>query len=77
MKLVKVKRKISEECLICLEDCLNGYKFSDCTCEQVYHKKCIERWLEVDMICPYCLYEFEELEHSYCCGFISKIIKTR
>ncbi|KAH9529666.1 E3 ubiquitin-protein ligase znrf2 [Dermatophagoides farinae] len=40
------------ECVICLEDMLNGDKIARLPCLCIYHKKCIDAWFNVNRSCP-------------------------
>ena len=47
-------------CIICSHDIdknkiilKNDYK-TDCRCNYSYHKQCIEKWFEYNMVCPLC-----------------------
>nr|XP_027201815.1 E3 ubiquitin-protein ligase ZNRF1-like isoform X2 [Dermatophagoides pteronyssinus] len=40
------------ECVICLEDMLNGEKIARLPCLCIYHKKCIDAWFNVNRSCP-------------------------
>ncbi|KAE8747789.1 hypothetical protein FOCC_FOCC005401 [Frankliniella occidentalis] len=40
------------ECVICLEDLLQGDTIARLPCLCIYHKNCIDRWFEVNRSCP-------------------------
>ncbi|XP_034249851.1 E3 ubiquitin-protein ligase ZNRF1 [Thrips palmi] len=40
------------ECVICLEDLLQGNTIARLPCLCIYHKNCIDRWFEVNRSCP-------------------------
>jgi hypothetical protein len=40
-------------CSICLEDEVHD-NLHKTTCNHVYHKNCIDRWLQTSNTCPYC-----------------------
>jgi len=41
-------------CLICLEDINHNLSVLNCNCPQVYHIKCINKWLNINHCCPHC-----------------------
>ena len=43
--------KSGDTCSICLEACVSGVELE---CHHVFHKKCIEKWLDTKMTCPNC-----------------------
>ena len=44
-----------EECSICYEE--NDKQFVILRCKHVYHKECIDKWLQEHTTCPQCRYE--------------------
>ena len=52
----KVKNK-STECVICLENFVDGEVVMRINCGHCYHKKCIKEWLKHDTRCPTCRYD--------------------
>lgn len=44
-----------EDCPICTEQVVQkGVTIKDCSCKMVYHKECIEKWLQLNNSCPSC-----------------------
>jgi len=43
--------KNGDTCSICLEPCVSGVELE---CKHVFHKKCIEKWLDTNPTCPNC-----------------------
>lgn len=50
-KLIKIDD--NDICSICLEDLKNG-KCVVLSCEHIYHKDCIKKWLKKNETCPNC-----------------------
>ena len=48
-----IKNDDNDICSICLED-LNGEKCVILSCEHIYHKDCIKKWLKKNDSCPNC-----------------------
>jgi len=47
------------ECLICMEKfAYKKYKRILKCCNNIYHKKCIDKWLKKNSTCPTCRYDF-------------------
>ena len=42
------------ECVICLENMINGDEIILTECFHMYHKNCIGDWLKISNICPIC-----------------------
>jgi len=42
------------QCLVCLEDFVDGDDVKTLPCLHIYHQKCVERWLHTDNSCPVC-----------------------
>ena len=42
-----------EECSICFEEIKNN-NFKTLNCGHIFHKNCIDSWLKINPICPYC-----------------------
>lgn len=40
------------ECVICLDDLVEGDRIARLPCLCIYHKTCIDRWFEVNRSCP-------------------------
>jgi len=43
-----------KECIICLDRMCENEKLTLLMCSHIYHKKCIDIWLEKKSICPIC-----------------------
>ncbi|KAK6249946.1 hypothetical protein QUC31_007420 [Theobroma cacao] len=53
--LEKVKVEgFTGQCVICLEEILDGMKACGMPCSHVYHHDCIVSWLEKSNVCPLC-----------------------
>jgi hypothetical protein len=57
-KSEKVKKNdilLTESCLICIENYIEG-QFKRCLpkCKHTFHKKCIDKWLKKNASCPIC-----------------------
>ena len=51
----KLEKTTNEyECVICLENMVNGDEIILTECFHMYHKKCIGDWLKISNICPIC-----------------------
>ncbi|KAK8662041.1 hypothetical protein V6N13_091629 [Hibiscus sabdariffa] len=46
-----------EQCVICLEEILDGVEASQMPCSHVYHQECILSWLEKSNLCPLCRFQ--------------------
>ncbi len=45
-------------CCICLDNLyIKGNSIAVLDCNHEFHKKCLEKWLEIKQICPLCIYE--------------------
>ena len=42
------------ECSICHQNLTNYIVHTNCQCNHSYHKKCIEKWLNISRSCPTC-----------------------
>ena len=42
-----------EECSICFEEITNN-NLKTLNCGHIFHKNCIDSWLKINPICPYC-----------------------
>jgi len=40
------------ECVICLDDLLEGQKIARLPCPCIYHKSCIDKWFRINRSCP-------------------------
>uniref|UniRef100_A0A2I2Z9R0 E3 ubiquitin-protein ligase ZNRF1 n=1 Tax=Gorilla gorilla gorilla TaxID=9595 RepID=A0A2I2Z9R0_GORGO len=47
-----VLTKDAGECVICLEELLQGDTIARLPCLCIYHKSCIDSWFEVNRSCP-------------------------
>lgn len=55
-------------CCICHEDVsLNDTVLP---CKHIYHNECIERWKDINPVCPLCQYELEP-KQMFCSEFIN------
>lgn len=43
-----------ENCLICMESVVSSGVRLPCSCKNVYHKECVDRWSQVSFTCPTC-----------------------
>ncbi len=53
-----------EECVICFDNLDEQYKVKMINCNHIFHKECINKWLNVKRTCPCCrtsIYENIEL----------------
>jgi len=52
----KKKRKVTHECLICLEEITDVTETQECLtqCHKHFHKDCLSKWLRVNRTCPHC-----------------------
>jgi len=42
-----------------MEEIKNEFVLTDCNCKDiVYHKKCLEKWLNISNTCPFCKNEY-------------------
>ncbi|XVE54824.1 hypothetical protein DITRI_Ditri03aG0113700 [Diplodiscus trichospermus] len=46
-----------QQCVICLEEILEGLKGRRMPCSHVYHQECIFSWLEKSNLCPLCRFQ--------------------
>lgn len=59
---LKKRRKLVEglssrkECVVCLEEFLDGDEVAYMPCGHFYHYGCIVKWLETSHFCPLCRY---------------------
>ncbi|KAG4115995.1 hypothetical protein ERO13_D12G142200v2 [Gossypium hirsutum] len=59
---LKKRRKLAKglssrkECVVCLEEFLDGDEVASLPCGHVYHYGCIVKWLETSHLCPLCRY---------------------
>jgi|MDSZ01.1.fsa_nt_gb hypothetical protein len=52
-------------CNICMEKINNSFIFTNCKCQNIiYHKKCIEKWLNISNTCPFCKKEYKSIPFS-------------
>ncbi|KAK8260179.1 hypothetical protein V6Z11_D13G105200 [Gossypium hirsutum] len=45
------------QCVICLEEILDGFKVIQMPCSHIYHLHCILSWLEKSNLCPLCRFQ--------------------
>ena len=45
-----------KECVICLENMIYDEDLIIINCSHIYHKECIQKWLNRNSICPLCDY---------------------
>lgn len=45
-----------KECVICLENMIYNEDLIMINCSHIYHKECIQKWLNRNSICPLCDY---------------------
>lgn len=43
-----------EKCIICIEEYQSGLYKRNLSCNHVFHKKCIDKWLQQTNKCPIC-----------------------
>merc|ERR1740122_863086 len=55
----------NRECVICFEENVIGSKVARLPCGHVYHRECIEGWLNKHCTCPVCRYELETDDRTY------------
>jgi len=54
-KIKKGCNKINEDCLICLEKYKEKELYRELPkCNHYFHKKCIDKWLKSNAVCPIC-----------------------
>lgn len=59
-KLYKlISLSIDIECSICYEEITNNASKLDCG--HIYHKECIDKWLQVNSTCPYCRHSLSSI----------------
>ena len=51
---VNKKKCNYEECVICLEEMKEGELLTIIYCSHIFHKYCIDLWIEKKRICPLC-----------------------
>ena len=48
-----------------MEKINNCFIFTNCKCQNIiYHKKCIEKWLNISNTCPFCKKEYKSIPFS-------------
>ncbi|XP_022715729.1 E3 ubiquitin-protein ligase RNF181 homolog [Durio zibethinus] len=57
LEKVKFEGNFTRQCVICLEEILDGSKASRMPCSHVYHQDCIVNWLEKSNLCPLCQFQ--------------------
>ncbi|XP_022737327.1 E3 ubiquitin-protein ligase CHFR-like [Durio zibethinus] len=57
LEKVKIEGTFTGQCVICLEEILDGLKASRMPCSHVYHQDCIVSWLEKSNLCPLCRFQ--------------------
>ena len=45
---------INQSCNICLDTLQKGEYERTLTCGHFFHKRCIDKWLKINYLCPYC-----------------------
>merc|ERR1740129_2725667 len=55
----------NRECVICFEENVIGSKVARLPCGHVFHRECIEGWLNKHCTCPVCRYELETDDRTY------------
>ena len=51
-------KELDEICCICLDNLyITDISIAVLDCNHEFHKKCLEKWLEIKQICPLCIYE--------------------
>ena len=48
------KKENFDECVICLEEMKEGELLTIIYCSHIFHKYCIDLWIEKKRICPLC-----------------------
>jgi len=48
-----------KDCCICLEEFKKGQRIKYLPCDHVFHDHCVDRWLRVNGVCPYCKLEIK------------------
>ncbi|XVF54277.1 hypothetical protein PTKIN_Ptkin05aG0167900 [Pterospermum kingtungense] len=57
LEKVEVEGNFTVQCVICLEEILDGLKASRMPCSHVYHQDCIFSWLANSNLCPLCRFQ--------------------
>ena len=53
--LTQLKRKrLARECSVCLESMKRGPPLVQTSCDHVYHRRCLSRWIAISACCPEC-----------------------
>lgn len=50
----KTNKSEVESCNICMEDLADGHEMRRLPCFHTFHKHCIDRWLQINKVCPIC-----------------------
>ena len=45
---------ISDNCSVCYNNYIDGEYYRKLKCNHYFHKKCIDKWLKLNPICPIC-----------------------
>ena len=54
----------NDSCAICIEDFASGNVLRRLSCGHLYHRDCIDKWLDRKPICPLCKMPVQELEEA-------------
>ncbi|XVF50153.1 hypothetical protein PTKIN_Ptkin04bG0073100 [Pterospermum kingtungense] len=57
LEKAKVEDNYTGQCVICLEEILDGFKATQMPCLHVYHQDCIVNWLQKSNFCPLCRFQ--------------------
>ena len=56
--------KNKNECTICIEEFKNGDCLITLPCLHLYHKECIENWLNEELNCPVCKFDLKKMKEE-------------
>ena len=51
-------------CIICINEIEKEFCFLTCNCNNIYHNKCINKWLAINKKCPTCNHIFKDFNNS-------------